>query len=226
LTIVIAKKEGEVAWLLSDTMISDASSVDQNTIPGRLKAVVLSNELSVAYAGDADPAWGDIVACHCMLMRGATTTEVIEVLRRGSIRTPERDVSYLVAIHSPRCVILRLQNGGKLEVDEAAYIGNEGHLDDLAKNAHSVSASELRSRFIDAFLKNPTGEYLGGFPISLKAQPSGHHYVHHGGVYLFRFDNWEEVASNEFHEPSHNVETGDGHYRHQIAGRRQRVCPL
>ena len=67
MTVVIGKRFGDTIVLLSDTMIADANSGRNNAIPGRLKAIVVTDRLSIAYAGHSNPALrhSDHTGCLC-----------------------------------------------------------------------------------------------------------------------------------------------------------------
>ena len=56
MTIVIAARRGEEALLLADTLIGNRNARRSDDIPGRLKVVAIGPQVTVAFAGDADPA--------------------------------------------------------------------------------------------------------------------------------------------------------------------------
>jgi hypothetical protein len=51
MTVVIGRRFGDAMVILSDTMISDSNTGRDNIIPGRLKAIIVADRLSIAYAG-------------------------------------------------------------------------------------------------------------------------------------------------------------------------------
>jgi hypothetical protein len=80
MTFVAAKRFGERILIASDTMISDLTGTRHDVIPGRLKAVVLDLQTTVAYAGLPDQGIDAIKRARELLSSGASISDVEQML--------------------------------------------------------------------------------------------------------------------------------------------------
>jgi hypothetical protein len=55
-TIVIAQRRDQEILILSDTTIIEPDKTRNDVFPGRLKVVIIGPQVTVAFAGNADPA--------------------------------------------------------------------------------------------------------------------------------------------------------------------------
>lgn len=199
MTIAIGQKFGNEILLATDTRISDASASRQNIIPGRLKAIILSPTLSVAYAGHADPALVAIrSAAKIAIERG--DAEAIENLQRSSARH-DADVDFLVAQHAPTR-LLKLSGGQCYEAAVGFAIGDTRVHSEVSATIRYLNASYSLFRFespeeaptqpqvfVQAFqqvLVNVTGAGyagVGGLPVIVIGRPEGHSYLGLGGSF-------------------------------------------
>lgn len=109
MTIVIARQFGEAIVILSDTEISDTHSVRGNAIPGRLKAIILNDGLSVAYAGHSDPALHAIRQVPTLFCERGLDA-VLQHLGQVT-NTQGLDIDFVVASHHPTAEIRRIWPG-------------------------------------------------------------------------------------------------------------------
>jgi hypothetical protein len=84
--------------ILSDSMISDSNSTDNDVIPGQLKTVVLSNEVSVSYSGASNKAIYKIREIRKDLMKRVYIEEILESL--ADFTGDEREgIDFIVSSH-------------------------------------------------------------------------------------------------------------------------------
>jgi hypothetical protein len=94
MTLVVGLSSGTDLMLLSDIRISHPDATQVEELPGRLKIVVLSPTLAVAYAGAADYALDTIRGVHAAGQLDLHAA--IQTLRDASARQPEL-VDFLVS---------------------------------------------------------------------------------------------------------------------------------
>lgn len=190
LTIVIAQRRGEEILILSDTMISNPVETGPNIFPGRLKAVIIGPCVTVAYAGNADPAGVAIQKARFELDR-AGLAAAVEVLKQESHNGL---TDFVVASHYPKVSLIRLRRGVQLEVKDICALGDDEPFKSLIEQARVSSSveplkdSNLRLRFSDRLMTNKDlGNSVGGFPIAVQATASDHRYLPLSGTYIYEF---------------------------------------
>jgi hypothetical protein len=187
-TIAIARRFGERILIAADTTITDA--VRQDILPGRLKAIVLSPTVSVAYAGHADPALHAVREARRQLQITGRPDRARATLEAAA-RRPDIDVEFIWATHAGGQASLRkIGRAGATDELDACFIGDSAVVKDvreveLLQRAdpvpdYGITADELR--FWGAFtrLYGDRGVQIragvGGLPICLLASPLGHTY--------------------------------------------------
>jgi hypothetical protein len=130
-TIVIAQRRGDEVLLLGDTMIGNRGQTGPNVLPGRLKVVTIGPRVTVAFAGDADPAGVAIQAARRAL-RDDGLLAAIEGLKRES---SNGQTDFLVASHNPSTSLIRLRKGIVLDINDICALGNDEPFRDLIDQA-------------------------------------------------------------------------------------------
>lgn len=203
--------------MLGDTMVDDPQERRPSVLPGRLKLVTIGPGVTVACSGLIDPA-GVAVRTARRELRKAGISAVNEVLTQVSRCG---NVDFLLACHAPETSLIRIRNGGLLEVNDICALGFDTPFRDIIDRARTsaetspLSRSELRNRFIDRLMTNrDLGAHVGGFPIAVHAIPEGHRYLAFSGGYTYKFPTlrWGEVT----HQPIEQVYTGDGHFEMSV----------
>lgn len=190
MTIGIARKFGQRVLLLTDTMITDSLMGGRDAIPGRLKAIILSPTVSVAYAGHSDPALYAIrEALQCLKATGQVRSAA-EVLIRAS-GSADHEVDFLLIFHQDGVPHLQKITEGRSTPDvDSAFIGDAvvvRRVLDLVPSqeafAHpdlGIDAAEgaLWNAFLRLFVDEGTTvvDGVGGLPIGVVASPYGHFY--------------------------------------------------
>jgi len=224
MTVVVGKCFDERIVIASDTMISDANTGNANAIPGRLKAIIISDRLSIAYAGHSDPALHAIRRVPDIY----TTGGIPNVLEALKVFTASKDysVDFMIAYHDPHSELRRVWNGQVSAPLQQVCIGNYSIIPEVlsrfvpAENA-AVSAKNFIHAFLNAFTDRQVfaGTGVGGFPILLEAQPAGHIYRGH----TFSM-NWKPVVFKPeatTYENDNDLLTGEWSFRHDILVPRQ-----
>jgi hypothetical protein len=190
MTIVIAKRFGDRIVIQSDTAISNDQS-RSNAIPGRLKAVVLSPMLSVAFAGAADRADWVIRGLPIVLrkngLQGVLTWLVDNTQATGAAW--DDSVSYIVASHMNGAALYRVWDGRCSDPLSHAWIGDKSAYNAFLTAECEVTKKDSRGhpvgnehRFTIAFnelfysSRHGADFVLRGFCINLLASPWGHCY--------------------------------------------------
>tara|TARA_R110002049_G_scaffold220562_1_gene392108 strand:- start:550 stop:1482 length:933 start_codon:yes stop_codon:yes gene_type:complete len=193
MTIGIGRKFGRRMVLATDTMIIDNNTGRADSIPGRLKAIILSPYVSIAYAGHADPAIFTIRRAHQSLLETGNVREAAKILIEASSRT-DVDVEFILAFHEDgRPFMHKVTAQGISDDLENCFIGDAHVVRDVlqvepsqrGQGSPDIGILVEESRFANAFhaLFTDRGVQVsgsvGGVPIILNASPYGHHYQGH-----------------------------------------------
>jgi hypothetical protein len=179
--------------IATDTMITDKDEGRADSIPGRLKGIVLSPYVSVAYAGHADPAVFTIRRAHQRLLETGNVREAAKLLIEASSRS-DIDVEFILAFHeNGRPFMHKVTAQGISDDLDNCFIGDadvvrnvlDGEPSQLAEALPDIGMEIEESRFRSAFLALfadrgiRINSNVGGLPITLNASPYGHSYNGH-----------------------------------------------
>jgi hypothetical protein len=193
MTLVAALKSLDRIVVMSDTMISDEGSHHpNNSIPGRLKSIVLNRWFTVSYAGLAIQAMDAIR--RIAESRDIATDGVVSQLQETS-RQFRGEIDFLICSHedlsNPRLV--RVCAAQVSEGQDLYWIGNANSAALLARlelpplpgesggEYFSIEESRFTRRFHD-YVAQGTDSHVGGVVINCLASPFGHCYQDHIGV--------------------------------------------
>jgi hypothetical protein len=95
---------------------------NNNAIPGRLKAIVISDHVSIAYAGHSDPALHAVRRIPDIYVRCGFAA-VLQALGEFTA-SGDHDVDFIVASHCPTAELRRVWNGQVSEPLDETCIGN------------------------------------------------------------------------------------------------------
>lgn len=219
MTVVICKRFDETIVILSDTMISDADSGHSNALPGRLKAIVVADFISIAYAGHSDPALHAIRQTSHAYLKGGVPA-VLEALRAFT-SSGDHDVDFVVASHNPTAELHRVWSGRVSDPLEEACIGNSSILSEVLRRFSpsgeaKTDAKAFQAAFLEAFTDPRvfSGSGVGGFPIVLEARPEGH--IYKGHTFNVSWKPIEFIPGATIYEDENDLLTGEWSFRHDI----------
>lgn len=227
MTIVIAYREGDTILMMADTKVSNRNARAPEVVPGRLKVVTFADCATVAFAGNADAAYVVIRDARREFQKRGFSA-ALEVFRQDSMRG---ETDYIVAAHQKNTVLLRLRNGGQLEVgDDICTLGDDDAMKWYIERARSIRESkplrnrELRTRFVDKLLTTRgIGPTVGGFAIAVEAVATGHRYLGHSAFYTYKLDlKW----GKETHQSEEQVYSGDGHFEYSVHPSKYNNVPI
>lgn len=198
MTLVAALRNKARIVVMSDMAISNRSLARSNSVPGRLKSIVLSTTLTVSYAGNSERAL-DVIRLISQRSYSAQAA-IDELASYASINAG--DVEFLVCSHehpdSPRLVKI-----SDLDVYEGAdfyWIGNSESARALSNldsryiqpvNPPDFQSAEERE-FVHRFVEyvNAGGDpKTGGMAVNCLCSEYGHCYQGHAGIY-----HWDTVT--------------------------------
>jgi hypothetical protein len=199
-TFVVARKFGERIIILSDTMITRPHDLKHDIIPGQLKAIVLSLNISVAFSGHFVTALDRVRACKRQIEQGGGLSEVLDILSNAD----SRECDFLVASHVNDPELFKISGGVVSESQDCHWIGNSDLIGIMEKQQDCINQAyqnvlrmdsdmpDMRSEednfigtFTQLFLSEPqVADGVGGFAVILLASPFGHCYLHHSGIQL------------------------------------------
>jgi hypothetical protein len=169
-------------------MIGNKNERRSDVVPGRLKIVTIGPRVTVAFAGEADPADVAIREARVRLLENGFDA-AIDALRDDSRSRP---TDYIVAAHLERLMLIRIRNGAALEILDICAIGDVVPFQELIAHhlnvppTGSIAKCDLRFSFVDRLMTGRNlGNTIGGFPVAAFATPEQHRYVHHTGTYTY-----------------------------------------
>lgn len=148
MTLVMARQWGDRIIMLSDTMICDPNEPRSDIIPGQLKAIVLSRNLSVAYAGRKNRALDAIREVRKVLCQGADLHDVLEYLCQATNRS-SGPVEFLVASHYEEPVLFKIWNGQISSGAGSYWIGDPSGVSAVQSTMNSQPIREVSERFLE-----------------------------------------------------------------------------
>ena len=183
--------------MVQDARCLRVHGVSHEKLPGRLKAIVLSETLSVAYAGDATLALNVIRAAEQMLMNNASPRDCVDYL--GQMAQEASGLfEFLIASHLPDAVLRKAGIAGLSAPISGGAIGDLRVLDVIPDYAGEAGADEFdeygcaaEHRIATAFQRLFSAphvalpETVGGLPIVLLGSPFGHSYVRHSSAFTW-----------------------------------------
>jgi hypothetical protein len=201
MTFVAAKCFGDRIVIAADTMISNRHWLTRNTLPGRLKIIIISPNLTIAFSGLLDQSVDTIKQARNLIMMGNSVREVEELLRYATINYEYHagGMEFILASHVNGASLKRIWNGNVSEHLDTTCIGDRDLRVELDKKEVEGRLPTVPSwfedelRFANAFKELFSGLYVskgvGGFVIMVACSPKGHYYIPHGGVMA-----WDEIV--------------------------------
>ncbi len=195
MTFCIARAYGNRGELFSDTMISDDEGARPKIIPGRLKAMVLTPKVSVAYAGVANQGLDAAREAKRLLDQGLSLGELHELLREQS-EAREGGLDFIVVSHWPELLITKIWEGRMSGPLQNAFIGDPAVVPLLQAAESDLRAAISRSgstvdeehllwnAFTHMFNRRGSRvtESTVGVAINLLASSLGHTYQNYASV--------------------------------------------
>lgn len=191
MTFVAAKRFGERVLIASDTMISHRTGTRHDVIPGRLKAIILDAQTTVAYAGLPDQGVDAIKRAKQFMSGGGTLSDVEQTLVAATEEHLGK-LEFLIVSHHNGVALKRIWDGRISACLDQACIGQRDLLSQLLEQEaqHPVGVVphefEYEAPFSFAFRKLFNGlhvsDSVGGFGVTVTCSPYGHCYPPFGGV--------------------------------------------
>ncbi len=191
MTFVAAKRFGDRILMAADTMISDHSAARNDVIPGRLKAIILDPQTTIAFAGLRDQSIDAIKHARRLLSEGGTLSIVEQALVAATVRYAGQ-LEFLLVSHREGVALKRVWDGHVSSGLDEACIGQRDLLERLLSEQCNTPRHVVPHEFEDeapfssAFWRLFNGihisEDVGGFGITLTCSPYGHCYNGFGGV--------------------------------------------
>lgn len=211
MTLVAALKMGTRIVVLSDTQITDRNATRANVIPGRLKSIVLSETLTVAYAGLSSQAMDAVRGIHRRLPQ--STTQVLDSLIEASA-FHNGELDFLLCSHedpsAPRLV--KVSDGMVSEGADFYWVGNQSSASALSKfdlppvpgttniaDPLSLAESEFFRRFRE-YVSSSLDPNVGGAVVNCLCSPYGHCYQDHAGVM-----SWDVITIPDRTDPGEKL---------------------
>ena len=211
----MAMQFGDRTCILSDSMISDTNSTDNNVIPGQLKTIVLNKEVSISYSGSTNKAISKIREIRTDLSKRIYFEEILESL--SEFTTDENgEVGFIVSSHMGIPKLYKIADGQIHYGLDTYWLGSEDAagrvLEEFEKDdrvigelPNNMTLEEYKLR--DAF-KNAVYEkelpHAGGLIFDCIGTPGGYRYNNHAMVHAgdrmsldIAFDNTAKPANDK-----------------------------
>jgi hypothetical protein len=227
MTLIVARKFGDRMIVASETMISDQNAWRADIIPGALKTVILTLDLSVSYAGDMEWAM--------MAIRQVSRTPAMMVDKQALLQhlqqfTINDRCEFIVAFHAAGSHLRKIWCGNISGDLEDCSISNRAALSDFDAYEAAMPTSdqpdkyETENRFVGAWTGwqqewDQNHYAIGGFFLTQLCSPRGYCYNNAGSVY-----NWDMVNLSISDTKEKSIQRAEDHdsgltqYTYQIAG--------
>ena len=231
MTIVVAMRFDQRICVMSDTIILIEGSTRNNIIPGRLKSIVVSDWLTISYAGLSTQAIDAIrVLDRCSSI---TTDSVVQYLVETSSKYLN-ELDFIVCSHESSARLIKIANGVVSEGVNAYWIGNLQAATELSKVVIPKTEFKGLPDYIsaeEAIFKNTVNTYMhenrckdiGGAIIDCLCSPYGHCYNTHAGAF-----SWDAIilGKNDYKERQEKIKTGTYHYEYNVQSTSARGLPI
>lgn len=199
MTIVIARQFGQRIVVLSDTMITDDGGRAHDSIPGMVKAVVVSEKLSIAYAGNYSASLSAIRSAYDLAETGSGVSEIISLLERAA---QTADCQFVIASHNPEAELRKITRQGTTLPLLGCCLGDPkfldllpGYSDPAGDDEHEPYGCQVERKLFTDFQRLftssskvlPSG--IGGVATFLLASPHGHTYCASASAFA-----WDAVS--------------------------------
>ncbi|MBR0966115.1 hypothetical protein JQ554_18065 [Bradyrhizobium diazoefficiens] len=197
MTVGLARRFGDRILIIADTIISSRSAAKKDIIPGRVKAVILAEDVSAAYAGSVYHALPALQRAAQIARSNGRIEDIIEPLRATNAETvhdEELETEFLIASHRDGVAMMKVWRGGEITRGDALLWIGEPSVADALVSLESAAPTplgwpdEVRLNWTAAqLLGDPTRFVLknvGGFFVTLLASPVGHTYQDMAGAAL------------------------------------------
>lgn len=185
MTLAVALRVGSKVVIHSDTLITDDNWAHPEVLPGRLKTLVLSKNLTVAYSGLA------VQAVDSLRKPWLRATESLSSVTDHLAETAAKHggkVEYLVCSHleHPKPRLVKVTADGAVEGADRYWIGHADAARAVAAGARPTMRSGVsdlpdeEQQLADSFRQYVEGSRnreVGGVPITTICIPDGHHYL-------------------------------------------------
>ncbi len=194
MSLVMAMQFGDRTCILSDSMISDTKTTDNNVIPGQLKTIVLNKEVSISYSGSTNKAISKIREIRTDLSKRIYFEEILESLNEFTA-DENGEVGFIVSSHMGIPKLYKIADGQIHYGLDTYWLGNEDAaarvLEEFEKDdrvigelPNNMTLEEYKLR--DAF-KNAVYEkelpHAGGLIFDCIGTPGGYRYNSHAMVH-------------------------------------------
>lgn len=206
MTLVAAIRNESRVVIMSDTAIFNKNAAHPNALPGRLKAVVLRQDLTISYAGLSSQALDAIREVRRLDLSPA---DAVDALQSACRRYPD-ELDFLLCSHenrtSPRLV--KITSAGVYEGADQYWIGHVESAQALAKHPledhysgaqlvdfQSASERQFVDRFFD-YMQKSRDPNIGGAVVNCLCSEFGHCYQDHVGDMC-----WEPFSISDLNPP-------------------------
>lgn len=212
MSLVMAMQFGDRTCILSDSMISDTDTTDNNVIPGQLKTIVLNKEVAISYSGSTNKAISKIREIRTDLSKRIYFEEILESLNEFTM-DENGEVGFIVSSHMGIPKLYKIADGQIHYGLDTYWLGSEAAagrvLEEFEKDdrvigelPNNMTLEEYKLR--DAF-KNAVYEkelpHAGGLIFDCIGTPGGYRYNNHAMVHAgermsldIAFDNTAKPA--------------------------------
>jgi hypothetical protein len=193
MTIVAAKKTGNRIVVMSETMITNPAG--NNSLPGRLKSIVLNEWLTVSYAGLSAQAIDAIRALKRLRVL-STELAVRELMEVSETYADELD--FIVCSHEDQEAsrLIKITNGRYSEGSDIYWIGNAEAAAALSRTETNRPKSDYLPDYVTddevqfthqfhVYMEKGRDTGVGGAIVNCLCSQFGHCYQSHAGAFAW-----------------------------------------
>lgn len=191
MTLVVANRFGNRIVVLSDTMISNRDALRANAIPGRLKSIVLSKNLTISYAGLSSQA-NDVIRKIARHLPQSIDQIVRTLCEASSRHAPNLDF-ILCAHENGNSRLARIFEGQVQEGGDFYWIGSPQSASAVSSIAppppvvnglpdYLLQEELFMTHKFHSYVTSGGDQCVGGVSINCLCSEFGHCYQDHAGA--------------------------------------------
>jgi hypothetical protein len=149
MSLIVAKKEGDYIYIVSDTKLTNTDNLNREKLPGpeefsAIKTVILNPWICISFAGYTGDANKAIAECRKMSNR---VNDIIKRLLEVNINS-NNCTEFIVCVNIPPFLIFEIK-GSKCETTSSAWIGSNDGFNEFQKIFLSSEKDDLLSKMED-----------------------------------------------------------------------------
>jgi hypothetical protein len=174
MSLIVAKIAECGPCIVADTRVSFRDGTKSSYRNGTLKAIALSPEIALCFAGDVTQGLAGARKINTRLKEGASNDALLKDLAEITAET-HGNVDFILALQQPQPQLARIRNGVVEDDLQTAWIGDQDAFDYFQQSWHSIGGEPPLATAPAMVLSGPASFTIGPmvFTFTPDAPPHG-----------------------------------------------------